>query len=376
MISYEFVEGLMSVDTANARREYNFLDVIHREDKEDIITEWLAFFFDPQRCGSDKPLRLFCESLGVEYLENTYVEVETQYVLDNNRRLDLWIKMDNAWIVIENKINSWENSDQTKAYKSAISKLAKEESIQDVKYVYLKPEYNPSKPTCKDFEIVTYGDLAEIWMEIWRMDFSLVDNGAEYYYFAELMKLIKGRYAMDQEIQFKDNTIIYLANINEFTAVKKSIEEDGKIVKNKLLSLLGEVFPSEEGWKVYIPTKQPSYIQFYKEKWSKNLHFEIGFTKKNRYEVYFNRLIAKEVYIDFRLHAEYGCKKPYGELVDKIVHENRYCFCEERYNFGDAENCIESLNDIAKRLQEIKETFTSDIDDLINNSAVNNQTAQ
>ena len=180
MTKEKFIQRLQTVNLKNKEVNYNFLDVIKKEDNENIVSQWLAFLFDSKKCGSTLPLKLFCYHLNVEFIDGAVVDRE--YTLDNRRRIDIIIKLKKVWIVIENKINSLECNEQTVDYEDKISKEAEGQDIS-IKYVYLKPTYNKSKPANDNFMIMTYGDLADIWKTINGDDFTPKEN---HVYFSEL----------------------------------------------------------------------------------------------------------------------------------------------------------------------------------------------
>ena len=66
---------------------------------------------------------------------------------------------------------------------------------------------------------MTYKELAEIWKNINTDDFIRKEN---YVYFSEFMKLINERYAMNKELQFDENTKLYIEFSEQFNAVENS----------------------------------------------------------------------------------------------------------------------------------------------------------
>ena len=359
MISSNFIESLKAVNLKGKAPDYNFLDVIRKTDNENIISEWLAFLFDTNKSSSPKPLKLFCEFLGIEF-DGNELEIEREYTLDNKRRIDIIIKLKNAWVVIENKINSMECNEQTVDYEN---KIASETNGQNISlyYVYLKPTYNKSTPTNQKFKIMTYGELAEIWKGINSEDFTQTES---YIYFSEFLKLINARYAMSKELQFDKNTKLYIEFREQFYAAEKSFDSACQAVRDKLINLLNTVFPDEEEWNIYA---RPTFILFYKRSWGFDLHFEIGTWdwQRDYKNITFNRLIADDVQIQYVLHAERKQAEIYGVKFKEIESKNSHLFSTEHYNFGNEENCISSLNAIAERLLEIKNSITPIVENAI-----------
>ena len=359
MISRNFVDCLTTVNLKHREINYNFLDVIRKADNENIVSDWLAFLLDTKKCGSVLPLKLFCNSLGIEYVGGE-LEIEREYTLDNRRRIDILIKLENAWIVIENKINSMECNEQTVDYEEKITSKANGQNVS-LHYVYLKPSYNKSTPTNKSFEIMTYGNLADIWKDVVPNDFVNKEN---YVYFSEFIKLITKRYAMNKEIQFDENTKLYIAFREQFNAAEQSFNDACQVVRDKLLNSLKVVFSPDEGWVVSFHSE---YIQFYKTNWGSELHFEIGTWawQRNFKNISFNRLIADDVKIDYCLHAERTQTTIYGYKFQEIVCQNKQLFDTGNYNFDNEDNCIFSINAIVERLQNIKNSIAPIIDNLL-----------
>ena len=359
MTKDNFMQSLQSVNLKGEEANYNFLDVIKKVDNENIISEWLAFLFDAKKCGSALPLKNFCNYIDID-LVGSDVEIEREYTLDNRRRIDILIKLENAWIVIENKINSAECNEQTVDYELKIRNETIGQNVS-LKYVYLKPTYNKSNPTNKVFNIMTYGELVKIWGNINKDDFIPPEN---HVYFSEFMKLIQERYAMSKELQFDENTKLYIQYSQQFSAVENSFNASCQVVKEKLVNKLNNIFTAEEGWVISFHAE---YIQFYKAYWGSELHFEIGTWpwQRSYKNVSFNRLIANDVEIQYCLHAERKQAEIYGAKFKDIETNNGNLFSTKHYNFDNEDNCIASLNDIAERLQRIKDVVAPIIDDIL-----------
>jgi len=345
----------------NREQVFNFLDVIDKNDNENIISNWLAFILDSKRIGSTKPFNAFCDFCEVD-LNGSYVEIDREYFIqDNKKRLDIIIKAEKTWIVVENKINSFESNEQTKYYVESITKQKKSNNIDDVKYIYLKPNYNKSKPVDENFNVKTYSNLLEHFRQIEKADFT---NTKYFLYFEEFVKIIKEKYAVDQELSFGNEVNIYISNREQFRIINQSFNDACTLVLNKLETALNQVFPDYEGW---IINKRLDYIQFFKGTWEKEgIHFEIGIWRgqKKDKDISFQRIIANEVIIDYCVHAEGENKKHYFDYINNYMSNKTY-FCHKCYDFNDEVKCIESINAIAEHLLNIKNEYTKKIDSLI-----------
>ena len=54
---------------------------IRKNDNENIISEWLAFLFDINKCSSPQPLKLFCEFWGIEF-DDSQLEIGREYTTE------------------------------------------------------------------------------------------------------------------------------------------------------------------------------------------------------------------------------------------------------------------------------------------------------
>ncbi len=130
------------------------------KDKEIYITQWLSFLLDPNRNGGWYGMIdcfLKCVNEESNYDRSDKVDVRSEYVFSNGRRIDLLIETSNQIIAIENKLWSSEQPNQTKDYASSLNEYNKEN--KKLICIYLKPELNGSCPEDKIFQIVTYNTL-------------------------------------------------------------------------------------------------------------------------------------------------------------------------------------------------------------------------
>ncbi|MDE6475221.1 MAG: PD-(D/E)XK nuclease family protein [Clostridia bacterium] len=338
----------------------NFLDVIGRVDNENIISNWLSFIFDYKKMKSSKPLELFLRYIKCDF-EDLQAEIYREYSLTNKRRIDIIIKLAKNWVVIENKINSFECNEQTKDYTQQIVKEIDDKDI-DIMFIYLKPNYNKSSPSDSAFKVMTYKELYDLLRYVQKKDFF---DKTRFRYFSEFLKLIKEKYIVEQELNFSEKTKIFTEYREELLGVEKSYQLDCINVKNKLCCAMKEIFPEEEGWVIKILSK---YIQFFKKEWPEWMHFEIGTWdwQKQQKNISFESLIAKDVEIEYCLHAEGKAGILYGDSVKELEKDKTH-FGVRHYNFSDESKCMESIHAIAQHLKEIKEIFAQKVDYLIKN---------
>ncbi|WP_244999796.1 PD-(D/E)XK nuclease family protein [Macrococcoides bohemicum] len=119
------------------------------ESKENIISNWLAFLLDPNRIKSDVPLKAFLSTFlndkVIEDLDYTDVVVTREYILNNMRRVDIVLQINELIIGIENKIFAALHNDQLNDYHNNLSNIQlmfDSDASQNVVTVLLAPSRN------------------------------------------------------------------------------------------------------------------------------------------------------------------------------------------------------------------------------------------
>ena len=147
------------------RKKINLPEIFEIEHKEVYITQWLSFFFDPVLNGGwygmlNAFINHYDNTLNNAIYPKDEVSVETEYIFDDGRRIDILVKAGNYVIAIENKLWSEEQLNQTKDYKESLEKLFNKEQKQLI-CLYLKPELNSSNSDEKYFKNITYRQLKD-----------------------------------------------------------------------------------------------------------------------------------------------------------------------------------------------------------------------
>lgn len=129
---------------------FNFFSV-----GENKVSQILAYFLNPNETHgqSDKFLKEFLshfydevDEVGV--LNNKYtnidlkkVHIKCEHIINNNRRIDLFIQLDNQYIAIENKIWAQDQKEQLKDYSTYLNNVSR----GNYSLLYLNPYgHNPS----------------------------------------------------------------------------------------------------------------------------------------------------------------------------------------------------------------------------------------
>ena len=129
----------------------NILKIIHKERRENVWSDLLAYFLDPNNGGNLAPDLL--EKFGVRRdfsLENVKVRRE---VCTNKGRIDIVVESKNFILAIENKVQSPITQDMSE-YSSWVDQLAERHSVKNIYKVILS--IYPHERGCCDFNLVLY----------------------------------------------------------------------------------------------------------------------------------------------------------------------------------------------------------------------------
>ena len=273
-------------------KEFDFFDII--PPKEVLVSKWIEFILNPKINGiGNQPLQKLIELSGNNYNLNEY-EYEasfTELVTDNFKRMDIVLKYKGLWIIIENKIESLENEDQTNEYYKYINKI---KGYNDAIYIYLKPNYNKSKPINDAFKIITYDRFIESLKSIKESDYKELDK---FKYLKEFI-ISGGRFMKNEEMEITDSINFYVNNLDKFNAIEEEYNNKNKILLNKIENevLAAINFPN----KKYNCYKSGNYMQFYKDNWENEkhngVHFEILFKE--------SKIIGRMIKVNLVLHIE------------------------------------------------------------------------
>ena len=274
-------------------KTFDFFDII--SPKEVLVSEWLAFLLNPSINGvGNLTIQKLLDSVQIDknIEEYSFISTNTEVSTDKNQRMDIVIKYDRLWIVIENKIESLENGNQTEEYYNYIESTKED---NEVIYIYLKPNYNSSVPKEKEFIILTYNQLINKLKEISEFDYK---EKEKYKYLKEFI-LSGGRFMNNEEFEVSDSLLFYINNIEKF----ESIQQEYKTSNRNMLTMISNriVDALNENIEKYQYTKNTNtFIQFYKENWNnknhQGIHFEWYFTTNN--------VIGKEMDSIVVLHIE------------------------------------------------------------------------
>ena len=274
-------------------KKFDFFDII--PPKEVLVSKWVEFILNPKVNGiGNLPVKKLLEMIGenIELDEYAFESIDTEVSTDTLKRIDILIKYEGLWIVIENKIDSYENGNQTNEYYNYIEKIKENNNVI---YLYLKPNYNNSIPLNKSFKIITYDSFINKLKDISEIDYIEKDK---YKYLKEFI-ISGGRFMMNEEMEITDSLKFYVDNIDKFEAIEEEYKNKNKKVINMISNAVCDSL-NENEVKYQYSKGTNTFIQFYKDNWDNSNHQGVHF------EIFFNtsRLVGKKIKAGIVLHIE------------------------------------------------------------------------
>ena len=151
------LEDLMNKYYNQEDTSLSFFDIINRSHDENMMSLMIKYLFEQD---NDALKNLINKAYNIDIKLLEIEEIITEYVVDNNKRIDILInaKIDGkkSVIVIENKVYSYEHDNQCQVYFDYIDNGFK---TKDKYYLFLKPAYNMCIPNCEHFKVITYNDI-------------------------------------------------------------------------------------------------------------------------------------------------------------------------------------------------------------------------
>ena len=326
-----------------------FLSIINKEFDETTISKCVAFLLNPKYTTPKiiEQLLIVSQEDNEEFdflqlfndNDTKFEDIDIEEQISKRSRTDIIIKFSTFWIIIENKINSYENNEQSLKYEEDLKELTN----LPKKFICLKPQYNQCNMKNKNFCNVSYNQLVDILKTITKYDIKEKDN---YTFIEDFINHMEGYLMNDNELQINEDLEFYIDNRNIIDNVLKNYQKQCELVKNKLNETIQEKFG--EKYKTY---SKNGYLQIWKDGWNNEdhsgIHYEIGYE--------FNHIIDYNVKVQFHIHNESKTKKKYNKIEHKTIKENTY-------NFNNSKNIINSINAIANEMYNIAMEYNEKID--------------
>lgn len=210
----ELLEKILELDENN--QAYNlstqdqtqtFLDIIGRSKDEDLISRMLAYVIKKDKFLFGKLMAFYFKAND----ETGYAvdEVKCEQVMLNGRA-DIFITGKDrcgkpCTLTIENKIDTWEHDEQTQTYYEYIRRFYGKGWINA--FLFLKPDYNLSQPSCEKFHCITYSEL-----------FALIDNNSEDLFIHDFCNHIKNKLS-DGDVIFMELDSLVLKHYEQLNRI-------------------------------------------------------------------------------------------------------------------------------------------------------------
>lgn len=254
--------------------------IFHHEQKENFISDWLAFLINPEYTGSTEPLTALLKlAVGTEQIDISDVSIFREYTFEDQRRIDFLIETGDYLIGIENKIWSDLQDRQLEDYKAQLSS-PKVLNGRQLILILLYPKRNSSLPTnspehLHSFLTVTYEDLID---EFKKIRFSIFENlratvmmedfilHMEEYIMAESNKSTVNLDMWHFETAYQDKLHTLKASL------KESKEQFSKYIADRMHQIVKDQGGGDE-WNI---ATYNTYFQLYKSGWENHqVHFEL-----------------------------------------------------------------------------------------------------
>ena len=313
-----------------------FLSIINKKLDEVIISKYVAYLINPEYTTisileeilnvtqSKKDEINFSELLNSE--NTIYEDICVEESITSTSQLDILIKFSTFWIVIENKINSLENNNQSLKYERDL----RMQTELPIKYICLKPQYNKCKLQNEKFTYILYNQLLDILKKVTKYELADENN---YIYIENFIKHVEGFLMNENEIQISEDLELYIDNKEIIDNMLNNYKAQCEIVRKKLEECVKRKFSNE--YEIYC--SKNGYLQIWKKSWNNQNHGGI------HYEILcdFNHIISYDTKVKFAIHNEGKTNKIYPQIIHRTVKELPYRFD----NANEIENSINKIVD-------------------------------
>ena len=354
----EFKELLEATPQLRAAPTANTVAHIFRyEQKENFISDWLAFLLNPKYVGSAEPLTALLQLASVTTPVDLYdVSVFREVSFEDKRRIDFIIETGSHIIGIENKIWSDLQKRQLSDYRKQLTSRAAK-SKKELVLILLYPRRNEccstlTEKTLCGFHSVTYEDLV---FEFKQIRLNIFENLRAVVLMEDFI-LHMEEYIM-KEFDIKSNFAMWQfekENRERITRWQDALKESNNQFNEYVKAKIGELIcgrPDEKEWKIYTAS---TYIQLYKASWETcNVHFEL--LKKELVNLPPNawRVV---------LHTHEQKNKPRTDYLRNLGQDTEK---QIDIDYSSQEKFEESMNRVFEALKDLVNTYTQTIDEEI-----------
>ncbi|MBE5959508.1 MAG: hypothetical protein E7254_11695 [Lachnospiraceae bacterium] len=208
-----------SYEIVKEYQDSTFLSIIDKTKRETYISKLLAYaiktdfkfrtyIFEKAGClhnlSADDEIEIVCE----KYMGGSRADI---YVEINNKNNEL------ITLTIENKIDTQEHDDQTQEYYNWV----KEKNDDNNYFLYIYPDYNPSKPSCCSFQELKYSQIGR------NLD-------SEDYIIKDFKKHIN-QYLGEKNMVITDKDLFLLEKYSIIKNMEKEVSDKVKEIQNAII---------------------------------------------------------------------------------------------------------------------------------------------
>lgn len=291
----------------------SILDIFNKTYNENYISDFLAYILNPTQNGIGiGPLQKLTGFGGGKWntdLENPNIKIEIirEFVLANNRRVDLVILINDSLVIgIENKVFTGEHNKQTIDYAKRLKARFK-----DYEYVFLLLSPEGKKPLSDAFRAMSYSDLHYLLASI---SYDAVKDIRKTVIFEDFKTHLEDKFMNQNAFSLSKKAELFIEYGRMLEDLKKSFEEDYKNVLKVILQMIKENLQqvdADDIWEVNTADTR-NYHQISKKTWRKSdlfVHFELRMTSSN---------MTTNGMIDFALDIELDKKKDFITKLEKV----------------------------------------------------------
>lgn len=314
---HELLAAIEVRDMQSYSEESTFLDVIGRTNDENFISRLLLYTLQNDGGLLNYLICKYSADMGKDWGDcgGGYRIVEA--VAEKNMligRSDIFIVAQDCdrqkvVITIENKIYTWEHDNQTDTYFKWVESQRVYKDCRKV-FIYLKPEFNSSQPSCKEFLTLTYVDIFR--------NISVSDNKI----IADFKDHIKKFSSRGVEIMSDER--FYLENYKKINEVIIRAKNKRDEIKEQIVKALEANLVDKHADMLLERADGNSVFRFYKpDKWYENAE-----NKENKYYFYVEMKFEGNDISDIVFQQtvkSYGQRK--GDSIITKFMENRSYSC-------------------------------------------------
>lgn len=225
------------------KNRFNIFKVLKLDNYEIRHSNFLAWLLNPEEThnlGYEFIKEFFKLYADVDWSKEELINVETEVLTNQNRRIDILVTGKNFLCVIENKYGSCEHDEQCKYYKEFINSSENYKNIPNKYFVFLDlemPDEKALNEALKDYCPITYREIYSILKNIIN---NKPDNKIEIEIIKQYTLILKEKYFMLDESIKKECRKIYDEHKELYEALKEFEREFQTDIYNIMKSVVNE----------------------------------------------------------------------------------------------------------------------------------------